>query len=458
MLPSPTGPHRVGCVELDIPAPTAAGRVPVVVYYPAHRDAPSSGLPPPEWLPTEHAAALGRAQLAAAFGPRLGAALLGGLGPVATGFAVVRAERGAAPLWRDGKEGWPCAVLSHSLTGWRHINSSFLVEIASHGAVAVALEHADGSACACVANDDDARDGDAPAAPSCLAAAGGEPAPPPRHLARYVDFARDKLPELLLAELGDDAGDVGSLADVPPRATARVTAAAFAWRHSQLDQRVAEVHATLAGLNAALARAFSDRAKVPHGGGGGGGDDDDDAFARVARDVAVLGMSFGGACAAAVALRDADAVAPVVAHCLLYDPWIEGSDAATCVPLPHADLARESFPSRALRTLTVWSCGRSQLRATCLANCEGLVARAARGARCRAVLHDCPRSPHVAQTDAPRVFESAPLAFVYRAIRGTADDEPSGEAALELATRQTVEALRDWFATPPDEEERKEML
>ena len=48
MLPSPTGPHRVGCVELDIPAPTAAGRVPVVVYYPAHRDAPSSGLPPPE--------------------------------------------------------------------------------------------------------------------------------------------------------------------------------------------------------------------------------------------------------------------------------------------------------------------------------------------------------------------------------------------------------------------------
>ena len=66
MLPSPTGPHRVGCVELDIPAPTAAGRVPVVVYYPAHRDAPSSGLPPPEWLPTEHAAALGRAQLAAA--------------------------------------------------------------------------------------------------------------------------------------------------------------------------------------------------------------------------------------------------------------------------------------------------------------------------------------------------------------------------------------------------------
>ena len=34
-LPDPTGPHRVGIIEADVPAPTDAGVVPVVVYYPA---------------------------------------------------------------------------------------------------------------------------------------------------------------------------------------------------------------------------------------------------------------------------------------------------------------------------------------------------------------------------------------------------------------------------------------
>ena len=44
MLPSPTGPHRVGVIEADIPAQTDAGVVPVVVYYPAidEPDAPPS--------------------------------------------------------------------------------------------------------------------------------------------------------------------------------------------------------------------------------------------------------------------------------------------------------------------------------------------------------------------------------------------------------------------------------
>ena len=53
-------------------------------------------------------------------------------------------------------------------------------------------------------------------------------------------------------------------------------------------------------------------------------------FARVEREVAVLGMSFGGASATAFSKRD-----PLgrVAHLFLLDPWIDGKDEESMLPM-----------------------------------------------------------------------------------------------------------------------------
>ena len=53
-------------------------------------------------------------------------------------------------------------------------------------------------------------------------------------------------------------------------------------------------------------------------------------FARVEREVAVLGMSFGGASATAFSKRD-----PLgrVAHLFLLDPWIDGKDEGSMLPM-----------------------------------------------------------------------------------------------------------------------------
>ena len=137
-LPDPTGPHRVGIIEADVPAPTDAGCVPVVVYYPAidEPDAPPSTAlcgatsSEPEqlrWLDARYAAALGKSHLTGTLGAWSAGALMGNLGPAATNYEVVRAAVGA-----DAKPppagGWPVAVFSHSLTGWRHVNSSLCAE------------------------------------------------------------------------------------------------------------------------------------------------------------------------------------------------------------------------------------------------------------------------------------------------------------------------------------------
>ena len=47
-------------------------------------------------------------------------------------------------------------------------------------------------------------------------------------------------------------------------------------------------------------------------------------YARTARDVALVGHSFGGATAAACVLRDSTSRKPRFSHCFLSDPWIGG--------------------------------------------------------------------------------------------------------------------------------------
>lgn len=162
-LPDPTGPHRVGVLEADVPAPTDVGVVPVVIYYPAveEPDVPPTALcgatsVAPQrlrWLDATYAAALGRSHLTGTLGAWSAATLMGNLGPAATNYEVVRADV-EAQAQTPPPGGWPVAVFSHSLTGWRHVNSSLCAELASHGAVVVHLEHVDGTACLCTSSKD----------------------------------------------------------------------------------------------------------------------------------------------------------------------------------------------------------------------------------------------------------------------------------------------------------------
>lgn len=140
---------------------------------------------------------LRKSQLRKVFGAYLAEQLMGFLGPAATGFAKVRATVAAPPLVKEG--GWPTAVFTHSLTGWRHINSSYLVEIVSNGCVALALEHCDQSACVAVANESSTT------------------------LATFVDWDTDKRAEFEANKVHD------------PWAAGRD------WRRGQCDQRRLEV-------------------------------------------------------------------------------------------------------------------------------------------------------------------------------------------------------------------------
>ena len=190
------------------------------------------------WLDARYAAALGKSHLTGTLGAWSAGALMGNLGPAATNYRSCGAAVGA-----DAKPppagGWPVAVFSHSLTGWRHVNSSLCAELASHGAVVIHMEHADGTACLCTSSEDG------------------------RVLAEHVDWAREKTEEL--KQSTDDR-----------------SARPSAWRRAQVARRVVEITAALDGLEKICARV--------HRGGG---------FARTASNVAVLGQSFGGAAAVA---------------------------------------------------------------------------------------------------------------------------------------------------------------
>ena len=62
-----SGGYSVGCIELDVPAPTRVGTCPVLVLYPSLDDA-SAGVQP-AWLTPTQSEQLGRAQLSQ---PRVG--------------------------------------------------------------------------------------------------------------------------------------------------------------------------------------------------------------------------------------------------------------------------------------------------------------------------------------------------------------------------------------------------
>ena len=101
-------------------------------------------------------------------------------------------------------------------------------------------------------------------------------------------------------------------------------------------------------------------------------------FARVRDNVAVVGMSFGGATAAAFALRDGSRAVPRVTHCFLLDPWIEQEDVS---PLSAADLDRPLH--KTLRTLRVWLDMGGLVAKTSAQAAETLVANAAKNAKPR---------------------------------------------------------------------------
>ena len=383
-LPDPTGPHRVGIIEADVPAPTDAGVVPVVVYYPAidEPDAPPSTAlcgatsSEPEqlrWLDARYAAALGKSHLTGTLGAWSAGALMGNLGPAATNYEVVRAAVGA-----DAKPppagGWPVAVFSHSLTGWRHVNSSLCAELASHGAVVIHMEHADGTACLCTSSEDG------------------------RVLAEYVDWAREKTEEL--KQSTDDVG-----------------AALEAWRRAQVDRRVIEITSALDGLETVVRRV--------HRGV---------AFARTASNVAVMGQSFGGAAAVACCARDAR-----FSHCCIYDPWLDGVGPHRH-PLPDADY-QGKFP-RTLKRLALWSCGASPLQESCGANWDSILAKAGSVG----VRHHEAEAGHFAQTDAPVVFEKGPLSSIYTALVSKADQSSDSEILLKKCLEQTVAELSSLYA------------
>mmetsp|Transcript_1037 Transcript_1037/g.4108 ORF Transcript_1037/g.4108 Transcript_1037/m.4108 type:complete len:416 (-) Transcript_1037:200-1447(-) len=403
VLPAPSGPHRVGVVEVDVPAPTPAGRVPCAIYYPAQPKSATDAKPKQlRWLPPGYAAAIGEAQLGDMFGATLGSALMAGFGPLATGYETVRAEVSAPPLTAEGNndEPWPAAVFSHGLTGWRHVCSSFIVEIASRGAVVVAVEHCDGSACVAVGSEED----------------GGKTTV----LAKYVSWEREKIPELKRAGV-DDVG-----------------AATREWRREQCDQRRVELHAALDGVRDALRRALGVSVDV-----------------RADRDCAVVGQSFGGSAALSCVLADGASNGTTgsrarFSRCLAFDPWIEGDDDDAVFPLRPEHYAAGFSP--ALRRLTVWRNGRWDL-APAVAKHTDRLGENFSGSDGTVVVHDCKDCDHFAQTDVPVVFERGPLSFVYRVLKGggSSKDDKSLDALTFLlsARAQTVAALDGWLVGEP---------
>jgi len=339
--------------------------------------------PPLKWLEPAYASALGRSHLTNTLGRWTAETLMSSMGPAATAYETVRAAVDA-PAKTPPAGGWPCAIFSHSMTGWRHVNSSFCAEIASHGAVAIHVEHCDGTACLARARDDG------------------------RVLADYVSWEHDKTEELKALH-GPDAED-------------EIKADLAAWRRGQLDARLVELAAALDGLDGAALEAGIG-AGLP--------------FARTSDDVAVLGQSFGGAAAAAMCARD-DARTPRFSRCLVYDPWFDGAGDER-YPLAAADYAG-AFPG--VKTAAIWRNGTSPLSETCAANWDAFLDKAGPAGRA----YDHPHAGHFAQTDAPCVFERGPLSFVYNALVDAADGQDAA-TQLAAALEETVEALgADWFA------------
>ena len=140
-LPEPGGRYGVGAIEVDVPVPTsAAGKVPCLVYYPTRKGAGGGR--------GQVLNALGSAAHVRAFGanqvhPTWGAWLWPKLAWLMAGSPKIRAAVGA-PAAPAPAGGWPTAVWSHGTGGHRRGMVALLTEMASHGAVCIALDHADG--------------------------------------------------------------------------------------------------------------------------------------------------------------------------------------------------------------------------------------------------------------------------------------------------------------------------
>eukprot|EP00618_Florenciella_parvula_P024530 CAMPEP_0119478178 /NCGR_PEP_ID=MMETSP1344-20130328/8034_1 /TAXON_ID=236787 /ORGANISM="Florenciella parvula, Strain CCMP2471" /LENGTH=384 /DNA_ID=CAMNT_0007512329 /DNA_START=186 /DNA_END=1337 /DNA_ORIENTATION=+ len=150
--PKPRGPHTVGTGNVTVP--TVDGEpLRIQVYYPADPEA-SAGMPYAPWLPSPRRA---YAEAYAAFG---------GLHPFIRRLVVwvfLGVHQGAKDMppplpWPSSKEGepavagaadagaWPVVLFTHGLGGSATTYSSTCAELASRGAVVVAVEHKDGSA------------------------------------------------------------------------------------------------------------------------------------------------------------------------------------------------------------------------------------------------------------------------------------------------------------------------
>lgn len=396
LLPYAEGNYAVGCIAINVPGKTEGSVVPCHVFYPVSKDHAGEG-ERPAWLAIEYAQALGVAQLANTFTECGGVALMTIFGQAATGCLKLPTPIGAPPAPAPSA-GWPCCIMSHSLTAWPLHQSAMALSIAGQGAVVVCPTHCDRTACVALTH-----------GPG-----------PQRLLATYLPW--DKKCQEIRAALPPGASDD------------EVRKLGLAWRQSQNEQRLAELDASLDHLNATLAAARPDLFARPFKEGR--------PFARVRDNVAVVGMSFGGATAAAFALRDGSRAVPRVTHCFLLDPWIEQEDVS---PLSAADLDRPLH--KTLRTLRVWLDMGGLVAKTSAQAAETLVANAAKNAKPRTLgIVRVEGAGHYAQTDIPSVFEHGPLRCFYLALRGRAqnvDAAPPARETLMACLSLVLDALRD---------------
>ena len=156
----PSGPFAVGqcdCCWFSPPASDGdgeAGTVPnhklmVRIFYPVVREA-SQKCQPGKWLPDAYGFGRTYAQAYAdsLFKPGVNSALVGALGFAPLMSNVNTQTVADAPLVpAEHVPKMPPVIYSHGMLGNRSCYSSPCIDLASHGFVVFALEHADGTAC-----------------------------------------------------------------------------------------------------------------------------------------------------------------------------------------------------------------------------------------------------------------------------------------------------------------------
>ena len=151
--PAPQGYYGVGLsdvqrlLSLNV-AGVGSNMLRMRVFYPASVDG-SSGTSAASWLPDGQATSrYARAHPDALPFPKRFRKVFA---PLLSAFLFrarldKRVSRQATPMPAPRQEGWPLVIFSHGMYGCASSYSALCAEIASHGAVVVALEHKDGSA------------------------------------------------------------------------------------------------------------------------------------------------------------------------------------------------------------------------------------------------------------------------------------------------------------------------